>query len=67
MAEICKFFMRKMPCMLQLVQSRWFPVPAEVVRSLQQQPEERISQTRTTARNNQRSGCCACCAPRAEG
>ncbi|CAD6339534.1 unnamed protein product [Miscanthus lutarioriparius] len=66
MEEICKFFMRKMPCMLRLLQSRWFPVPAEVVRSLPQ-PEERISQTRTMARNNQRGGSCACCAPRAEG
>jgi hypothetical protein len=66
MEEICKFFMRKMPCMLRLLQSRWFPVPAEVVRSLQL-PEERINQTRTTARNNQRGGSCACCAPRAEG
>ncbi|XP_066369037.1 uncharacterized protein [Miscanthus floridulus] len=66
MEEICKFFMRKMPCMLRLLQSRWFPVPAEVVRSMQQ-PEQRISQMRTTARNNQSGGCCACCAPRAEG
>lgn len=68
MGEICMFFMRKMPCMLRLVQSRWFPVPAEVTRGLQQPEERSISQTRaTTARGNQRGGCCACWAPRAEG
>nr|ACG44279.1 embryogenesis transmembrane protein [Zea mays] len=66
MAEICKFTVRKMPCMLRLTQNKWFPMPAEVVKGLQQE-EERISQKRTTAGNGQRGGCCACCAPRAEG
>ncbi|PAN24377.1 hypothetical protein GQ55_4G232200 [Panicum hallii var. hallii] len=68
MAEICRFFMRRMPCMSRMVQSKWFPVPAEVVKSLQPH-EERISQTQRTARSNQRGGCSACCAsaPRAEG
>ena len=37
MAEICRFFMRRMPCMSRMVQSKWFPVPAEVVRSLEPQ------------------------------
>nr|CAB3470322.1 unnamed protein product [Digitaria exilis] len=62
MAEICKFFMRTLPCMLELVKSKWFAVPADVSR------EER-SQTRTAARSNQRGACSAfcACAPRAEG
>jgi hypothetical protein len=66
MAEVCKFTLRKMPCMLRLTQNKWFPMPAEVVKGLQQE-EERISQKRTTTGNGQRGGCCACCAPRAEG
>ncbi|CAN6207936.1 unnamed protein product [Urochloa humidicola] len=63
--EIYGFFLRRMPCMVRLVESRWFPVPEEVVRGLR---EERISSQRT-ARRNQRGGCSACCAsaPRAEG
>ncbi|CAN6197968.1 unnamed protein product [Urochloa humidicola] len=65
--EIYGFVLRRMPCMLRLVEQKWFPVPAEVVRGAQQQREER---TRTrTARGNQRGGCSACCAsaPRVEG
>ncbi|CAL5043267.1 unnamed protein product [Urochloa decumbens] len=60
--EISKFLWSRMPCMLRLVQSTWFPVPAEVVRYL---PREE----RRTERRNQRGGCSACCAsaPRAEG
>ncbi|CAL5038075.1 unnamed protein product [Urochloa decumbens] len=67
MAEICKFFLIKVPCMIDLVQSKWFPVPSEVVRSAQQQREEHMR--RAAASNNQRGGCSACCAsaPRAEG
>ncbi|RCV21270.1 hypothetical protein SETIT_4G125800v2 [Setaria italica] len=68
MAELCRFIMRRMPCMLRLVQSKWFPAPAEVVRNLQ--PREERSQTRTAATSNQRrAACSACCAsaPSVEG
>ncbi|CAN6214233.1 unnamed protein product [Urochloa humidicola] len=66
MAEICKFVLSKVPGMLSLVQRKWFPVPAEVVRSAQQQREEHM---RRTAASNQHGGCSVCCAsaPRAEG
>jgi hypothetical protein len=66
MAEICKFFLSRVPGMLSLVQRKWFPVPADVVRSAQQQREERMR--RVARSNQQRGGCSACCAsaPQAE-
>ncbi|CAN6207935.1 unnamed protein product [Urochloa humidicola] len=69
MAEICKFALSKVPGMLTLVQRKWFPVPAEVVRSAQQQREESMRRTSASNQRNQRGGCSACCAsaPRAEG
>ncbi|TVU39354.1 hypothetical protein EJB05_12767, partial [Eragrostis curvula] len=79
MADICMFLLIKFPCMLNLAQRKWCPMPSEVVKratKLQQQKkqwehqkqtdmEERRSQARM-AMGKQRGTCCPCCAPRTE-
>ncbi|XP_062227591.1 uncharacterized protein LOC133925858 [Phragmites australis] len=70
MTEICKFFLRKFPCMLNLALRRWFLVPQDVVRSaMHQQQGETVPEHGSqvgNARNRQRGACSPCCAPRAD-
>uniref|UniRef100_A0A0A9D619 PGG domain-containing protein n=1 Tax=Arundo donax TaxID=35708 RepID=A0A0A9D619_ARUDO len=70
MADMCTFFLRKMPCMLKLAKRKWFPVPAELVDNAMQQQREaevRITQMTTTERSKQRAaGCSPCCPPRTQ-
>uniref|UniRef100_A0A0A9C9V0 Uncharacterized protein n=1 Tax=Arundo donax TaxID=35708 RepID=A0A0A9C9V0_ARUDO len=71
MAEICKFFLNKLPCMFNLAQLKWFPVPAEVVKSAmqdkEQQQHEAEERNRQQARSNkQHCACSPCCGTRAD-